>query len=314
LSDSFSDTTCFSFSLTNAKLDNNQLAVAYRLHALNENGIRGDTIHGILRTVELLTSMYPSVPLLELTTEQIRTCLFTYKEERNWTAKTFINKRQQLRSFFQFCIVRDFLNENPVSKIAKPKLPRPTPRFLTKEQVSQVFQSIRWIKWTYSIETIRNETIIATFIYTGIRLNELRNLTVSDVNLHSREVLIRHGKGDRDRLIPIHPSLFPYLANYIEQCTRLKQTSTWFFFGVRTRSRMNKKQIGFLCKKIGKQCGVTFTPHQLRHTFGRLSIDGGLGLYQVKEIMGHADVSTTQLYLSVSKEGLRKALSAVHLL
>lgn len=295
-------------------MDNNQLTIAYRLYALNELGIRRDTIQGILRTVGLLLDIYPSLSLLELSTEQIRTCLFTNKEERNWTAKTFVNKRQHLHSFFQFCIACSYLHENAVSKIAKPKLPRPIPRFLTKHQMSEIFQSIRWIKWTYDTEANRNEAMIATFTYTGIRLNELRNLTVSDVNLHSKEILIRHGKGDRDRLIPIHPYLLPYLTNYIEQCRRLKQTSMWFFFGVRSRSRMNKKQIGYVCKKIGKHSGVAFTPHQLRHTFGRLSIDGGLGIYQVKEIMGHADVSTTQIYLSVSKEGLRKALSVVQLL
>lgn len=170
------------------------------------------------------------------------------------------------------------------------------------------------IPWRYKLERSRNTAIIGTFIFTGLRLQELQKLRCDHVNVKTKTVLVVEGKGQKDRLVPIHPSLLPLLRTYLREKEEMGSRSEWIFSSVLSPAQLTKKNIRTVCQKVSKAAGIYFTPHMLRHTFARLSIEADLNIYKLKEIMGHEKISTTQGYLSISTESIRKAFEDIQLL
>lgn len=144
-----------------------------------------------------------------------------------------------------------------------------------------------------------------------MRLNELLHLRIIDVNLESQEIYIDKGKGGKNRTVPIHPQLSSVLRGFIKERNRRGKESKWFFTGIHSDKRLYEKNIAEICKKLSLKSGIKFTPHMLRHTFARLVCDANMNLFKLKEILGHSNVSTTQIYLSVSKEGIKKSLGCI---
>ena len=147
-----------------------------------------------------------------------------------------------------------------------------------------------------------------------MRLNELLNLKIEDINMQEKEIVVKKGKGRKERIIPIHNILFSVLQSYLIQRKKSSYESEWFFESLRAPTKMTAKTIHTICKKISKKSEEYFTPHNLRHAFARSLVNEGVGLYLVKELLGHTSISTTEIYLSVSKESLRKSFCHVALL
>ncbi|WP_459212020.1 tyrosine-type recombinase/integrase [Aquimarina rhabdastrellae] len=288
--------------------------VGFKRYALYEKEINTRTVKDIISITHKLFDFADTDSLKKLDTALIREFLYTQKEKRLWSARTFRNNRQYLKTFFEYCRTHGFIDENPISKINKPKIPKALPRFLTKEQVHSILFHTEFFEWRYHIEKTRNIAIIATFVFTGMRLNELIHLRMEDVNLETKEIIIHFGKGRKERIVPIYPKLMPILQKYLTAKKSIKQQSPWFFQSLRKPSKISSKTIQGFCNKISKASGIKFSPHPLRHTFARNAINAGVGLYMVKEMLGHSSVSTTEIYLSVSKKNLKEVFCGANLL
>ena len=289
------------------------LTQSFKRYALHEKELTPKTTKAIIRSVEKLCEKTGEENMKRLDTHTIREYLLSQKEDLLWSAKTFRNERQYLKSFFDWLVREDVLKSNPIDKIEKPKLPKNLPRFITKEQAMTILSHAQFFKWRYSFERVRNIALIAMFLMTGLRLNELINLRVQDIDFYSKEIFVKNGKGRKERIVPMYPRLESFLKAYNEERKILKNQSQWFFHSVKSDKRMTPKAIQTVCRKVSKESGVKFTPHMLRHTMARLSLDSGLGIYQVKELLGHASVSSTEIYSSVSKAGLKNAFCATQL-
>jgi site-specific recombinase XerD len=283
----------------------------FKRYALNEKGMRPRSCKAILSCMHDLCQFARSDDLRDLQEGMIREFLHAGREEKLWSAKTYRNRWQHMSTFFDWCVDRNFHKKNPLQKIGKPKLPQNLPRCLTQEQMQTVLNTVRWMNWTYSFSPIRNEAIISTFVFTGIRLNELLNLEMSDVNIRQGEILVRQGKNRKDRIVPIHPRLRRILENYVSEKKERLQPSQWFFTSIRSTAQLTAKNVQQMCLQVSTEAKVKFTPHMLRHTFGRLCIDQDFNIYKLKEIMGHTSVNTTQIYLSLSKEGIKRSFENV---
>jgi len=185
----------------------------FKRYALNEKGMRPRSCKAILSCMHDLCNFARSDDLKDLQEGMIREFLHTGREEKLWSAKTYRNRWQHMSTFFDWGVRRKFCKINPLKNIEKPKLPQNLPRCLTQEQMQTVLNTVRWMDWIYSFSPIRNEAIISTFVFTGIRLNELLNIEMSDVNIRQGEILIRQGKNRKDRIVPIHPRLRSQLEN-----------------------------------------------------------------------------------------------------
>lgn len=273
--------------------------------------MRPKSFKSIMATLRMLTDWAGTDEISRLDHNMIKDFLYWGKEEKLWEASTFRNHRQYLQSFFAWCIKQQLIKSNPIDGIEKPKLPKRVPRGLSKQDTQTVLNSARWYPWHYNSEALRNETILYTFTYTGLRLEELLGLEDTDINLKSREILVRQGKGQKDRVVPIHPKLAPILEGYNEG---RKYKSRHYFTGANSQLRLYPKDLQVVCRKLSAETGIKFTPHTLRHTFGRLCIEAGWSIYKIKEVMGHADISTTQRYLHASTENIKTTFDEIDLL
>ncbi|WP_075343743.1 tyrosine-type recombinase/integrase [Tenacibaculum agarivorans] len=283
--------------------------IGFKRYALYEKEITPKATQSIINSTKKLFEVTNIENLKDITTDIIRGYLYDQKEQRLWTAKTFRNKRQHLKSFFDYCVSHEYISKNPVEKIGKPKLPKTTPRFIKTQDLLFIIAHTELYPWRYEVERTRNNAIISTFLFTGMRLSELLNLQLTDVNIEEQEIIIKKGKGKKERIVPIHHKLLPQLKRYLKERKRCKNQSIWFFQSLKLPTQITPKTIHIICKKISKASGVKFTPHNLRHSFARGCMNSGLGLYQTKEILGHASVSTTEIYLSIAKNTLKKSFS-----
>lgn len=278
-----------------------ELLPQFKRYALAERGISPRTTTEIIATVHLVSKELANPTLRQMKTNAVREVLYKLKSERLWSPSTFINKRQYLKTFFQFCESYGYLDHNPIKKISKPKLPKRLPRFLSRQDVHKLLAYTDSINWRNQEEALRNRAIIRTFLFTGIRLSELLNLKQFQVNYEERQLFVSQGKGKKDRIIPIHQDLLPYLRAY----TRGKKPSLYFFTSLRSECPLTTKNLYRIIKKIRKESRVYFSPHMLRHTMAKNCIESNINPFALQAILGHADISTTQVYVSMSQSSIR---------
>ncbi|MEZ5196417.1 MAG: tyrosine-type recombinase/integrase [Bacteroidales bacterium] len=286
----------------------------FKQYCLIERGMTAKNHQSIIRNMKSLAEFAQTENVKKLDEGMIREFLMENSRKRGWSPKTFRTYLQNLSCFFGWCEKKGYITKNPTLRIEKPKLPKRLPRCLTKYQASTILNNASFYHWRYDIEKYRNEAIIYTFLFTGIRLQELLLLQMSDVNLEYGEITIIQGKGRKDRIVPIHPRLTIVFRRYLKERKRVGKCSKWFFTGIHSNKRLYEKNVREICSKISKQSGIKFSPHVLRHTFARLSIDANLNLFKLKEILGHSEVSTTQIYLSVSTESMKKSFNNLQLI
>jgi len=285
---------------------------SFKRFALHEKGMMPKTIREILAIVSSLSDELSNPTLKSVSTAKIREFLYQRKQDRMWSNKTFRNKRQYLKTFFDYCMREDFIKINPVEKIEKPKVPKRLPRCLNKQKLDSLLMHLDCYKWYNVLEEKRNKAIIRTFLFTGIRLNELLKLKTTSVNLAESEMIIFQGKGRKDRIVPIHPYLMPYLKSYHEM--KRKKPTTYFFSSIRSNKPLTENNLYRIVKDLRKVIGFHFAPHMLRHTFGKLSIEANLNPFKLKEIMGHSDIQTTQIYISVSHQNIKESFQKLELI
>ena len=136
----------------------------FKRYALYEKEITPKVTRSIIRSVAHFFDSTGVAHLQDANTELIRNYLYEQKEKRLWTAKTFRNRRQQLKTFFEFCLLHDYTGENPVNKIGKPKLAKTLPRFIDAKDTALIVAHTELYPWRYDIERIRNRAIISTFL------------------------------------------------------------------------------------------------------------------------------------------------------
>ena len=273
------------------------VAYSFKRYALHERGMRPNTEE-----------------IVRLDHGTVKAFLYWGREERAWEARTFRNHRQYLKSFFAWCVEQRMINENPVYDIGKPKLPQRLPRCLSREDTQKILSQVRWYPWTYKFEATRNETILYLLIFTGLRLQEMSDLEMTDLSLDSGEILVRQGKGQKDRIVPIHPRLRPVLKNYLAARRANRNHSRYFITGAKSEKPLDGKHVRTICQKLSRASSCYFTPHMLRNTFGRLTVESGWDVFKIKEVMGHSDITTTQGYLSVSTENIKSTFGELTLL
>lgn len=279
----------------------------FKRYCLYEKGIRPRTYKSIRTSLNLLQRYLKHDDLRKISTATLRSFLYTMREQRLWKPQTFRNHRTYLKLFFDWCHAIRMSPAKLVEPIEKPKLGKAIPRFLQKEDALKILKAVRFCKWHYKVEPPRNEALLATLIYTGLRIQEALNMRLVDVKLQSGELFIYGGKMRKDRIVPIHPELDSILSNYITARNQLYHNSEWLFAGVRG-GQLGQQAARRICRVVGNRIGIRFTPHQLRHTFGRIATESGIGLVEVMNIMGHSSLAAAKIYQSVATATLKKTI------
>jgi len=201
---------------------------------------------------------------------------------------------QALRAYFRF----EGADEE-AEKLKPPKVPRSLPKALTREEVKRLFSVIP--------PTRKRDRLIVLLLYgAGLRVSELCNLKRADVDLDRGLILVSGGKGAKDRVVPIPPFLNGVIKDYLKSRT---DDSEYLVVEERRekKDKLSPKTVWYLLKKYGEKAGIEVTPHRLRHSFATHMLERGVDIRAIQELLGHSNLSTTQIYTKVTVEHLRKA-------
>lgn len=285
----------------------------FRRHCTLEEGLRPRTVAMLEVCMKTFVARTGARSLPEVTHETLRDFFYEGRERHQWSYWHYVNHHKYLKKFLDWCVRRGYLESNPIEGIGKPKKPQSLPRRLSHSQAQSILYASLNHAWHYAFERHRNHTMIAVLLFAGLRAAELLELQLVDVDLESSVLLVRAGKGGKDRYVPVHHKLRYILKRYLKERERLGRTVPQLLVSSTQDRPLSYKAMRRACQTLSGATGIKFTPHCLRHTFGSVAIEQGMGLVQLKEIMGHGNVSSTMVYLRMSPQGLRKSLDRVEL-
>ena len=223
---------------------------------------------------------------------------------KNESARTVAHYLTVINSFYSFLVNEGIIKENPCTNIQAPKLPKKLPNYLTEEEIDKLLDVDLNSMFDY-----RNKAMLELLYATGLRITELVNLKINDVDLHNCFLRV-FGKGKKERIVPISDIAIKYLTIYINEYRDLilgSYISDSLFI---SNAKTNITRQGFF-KIIKKQCKLKgidkdVSPHVLRHSFATHLLKHGADLRIIQELLGHEDISTTQIYAHLVNEKLKK--------
>lgn len=229
-------------------------------------------------------------------------------KEKNMGSRTVGRHLSTLRSFFKFLTREGYLKTNPILVLSSPKLDKHLPQFLTEEEMIKLIDTVV-PKDDKDELRFRDRTILETFYSTGIRISELVGLNIDDIDFISCVVKIR-GKGKKERMVPIGDHAVSAIRKYLE--IRKQQTNALFLnkSGRRITDRGVRDIVGKYLRLASFRQGIS--PHTIRHSFATHLLNRGADLRSVQELLGHANLSTTQIYTHLTTERLKNVYNKAH--
>ncbi len=237
---------------------------------------------------------------------------------RGLSKRSMTRTLSAVRSFYRWMHRNELVEANPARAVGAPRLERYLPGYLDRAQIDLLFQTAEVRAWEGHFVDVRNLAILELFYSTGMRLSELQGLSRSDMDLVSQQVKVR-GKGRKERIVPIGDAATLALRNYEAKRDELIRSigapaDRMAVFLSRTGRRIGVRAVqkavtGFL-REIDEEAGLSV--HSLRHTFATHLLDAGADLRAVQELLGHASISTTQIYTHTSVERLKKVYQKSH--
>jgi integrase/recombinase XerD len=258
---------------------------------------------------------------VEATPDDLRSYL-TSLEVEGLAASTAARKLSALRQFFLFLFAEGVREDNPASLIDAPRVPRALPKTMSEAEVSRLLEftarKARDQNSKSAMNSVRFHCLLELIYATGLRVSELVGLKLGGVQGDDRFLLVR-GKGGRERLVPLGKSarraLDAYLELRLEQNTTGRQASPWLFPSSGAQGHLTRQYFAKELKTMAAAAGLDpsgISPHVLRHAFASHLLAHGADLRSVQQMLGHADISTTQIYTHVLEERLKALVQDHH--
>ena len=234
--------------------------------------------------------------------------------DRGYSATTVARKIASVKSFFSYLVDEGEVIRDPTERISTPRVGRTLPKALSVEEVERLLEAP--LKLT-TPEAMRDAAMLELLYASGLRVSELINLDTRDVNTSEQYVRCL-GKGSKERVVPLHQRAVDAVAAYVQESRpRLlgprKQEGVALFVN-RRGERLTRQGFWLILKGYGQQAGIkgSITPHTLRHSFATHLLAGGASLRNVQELLGHASISTTQVYTHLTTDQVREAYDEAH--
>lgn len=217
-----------------------------------------------------------------------------------------------IRTFFKYCVTEGIVKDDPTLLLETPKQKRALPDVLSFEEIEKLIQSIDLSK----PEGTRNKAMLETLYSCGLRVSELIGLRLSQLYLDLGFIRVI-GKGDKERLIPIGNSAVKYLEIYrdtVRSHVNIQKGNEDFVFLNNRGKKLSRVMVFYIIKSLAEAARIqkTVSPHTFRHSFATHLIEGGADLRAVQEMLGHASITTTEIYTHLDREFLRQTLSKFH--
>lgn len=276
-------------------------------YLLIDKNYSNNTIEAYRRDL-LLFSDYTDKHLNDINKEDVKKYLKHLKDSKH-KERSIARNLSSLKSFYKFLLINNIVNSTPLSGIVSFKLSKKLPNILTIDEVNKILDIKLDDNYSY-----RNKAMLELLYATGLRVSELVNLKIYDVDLED-DIVRTMGKGSKERIIPIGDYAKKALSSYLSiRYTFLKKEVTDYLFLNNHGRKMTRQGFFKILKKIIKEKNINkdISPHTLRHSFATHMINNGADLRTIQEFLGHSDISTTQIYTHVSNEQIKKNFSEYH--
>lgn len=287
----------------------------FRSYLKLERSLSGNSVEAYLGDIEKLVQYFQSLNqspnLKDISTADLK-AFISWLNELGMLASTQARVISGLKAFFTYLILEDVLVNNPMGLIEAPKLSRKLPDTLNINEINQLIDAIDASK----AEGMRNKAILEVLYGCGLRVTELTELKIS--NLFPQIEFIKViGKGNKERLVPIGGVALKLLDLYLTQVRvhmKIKKGNEDFIFLNRFGAKLSRISIFNLIKSLAITTGIkkTISPHTLRHSFATHLIEGGADLRAVQEMLGHASITTTEIYTHIDRDYLREVITHFH--
>lgn len=258
-----------------------------------------------------ILSYYKITNPSEITEDLIRKLIAKLKEQ-GLTARSLARILSAIRGFHRFLLSEEILKNDPLQSIDLPKLEKNLPDVLSVYEIDEILKQPD----ITDLLGLRDRAILETLYATGVRVSELINIKQSDLKIEEGMILV-YGKGAKERFVPIGRSALSWINEYQKKSrVRLMQkgkSKDYLFLNIRG-TKLTRDMIRKLVDKYAKLAGLSkkIHPHTFRHSFATHLLEGGADLRIVQEMLGHADISTTQIYTHIDREYLKEVHRTFH--
>lgn len=278
-----------------------------------EKGLSKSTQSAYKADLQQLTSFFKKNKIHsvhEITKQHLIDFLYIRKAQGN-SSSSLARKSASIRSFFKFLIRDNYISHNPAEILSTPKIWHLIPDVLTPEEMEKLLK----IPNEKERLGLRDKAILEFMYATGTRISEVASMKINDINKDVGFIRCK-GKGEKERIIPIGSKALRILEKYIkeERPVLLGKNSTEYLFVTSRGSRPTREALWHRIKRYVKSSGIKkqITPHTFRHSFATHLLAGGADLRAVQEMLGHTDISTTQIYTMVDRSRLKKVHREFH--
>lgn len=226
--------------------------------------------------------------------------------EDNYNPTSVMRKIASLRGFFKWFCANEYGTKNPAQTLEQPKLPKHLPKVMTIEELNQILNT----------NLTEEETLIVELLYgCGLRVSELVNLQLNNIDIKSKYIQC-FGKGSKERIVPFGEKAKVALKKYLKVrdliILKNKLVDNKILFLKDDGKQITRQDVYNFIKKQGEKIHKHISPHTLRHSFATHLLENGADLRVVQELLGHSDVSTTQLYTHITKKRLKEVYFAIN--
>ena len=213
-----------------------------------------------------------------------------------------------IKAFYKFLLLEKRIQDDPTENLQTPKKWERVPKALSVSDVKDLLDA------TFSPKTaLRDSSMLELLYSSGLRVSELVNIKLGDIHFDAGFIRVL-GKGSKERIVPVNLRALEKIKDYSEKERPeiLKKKQSPYLFVTRCGRSMTRQRFWQTLKAIGKQSGVELSPHTIRHCFATHLLEGGADLRSLQKMLGHADISTTQIYTKVTTDRIKKVYKTYH--
>ena len=285
----------------------------FRYHLQTDKRLSANTISAYMTDLELYGEFlvkYQGLKDITFVTEEHINKYIASLKRADLSKQTISRKIIAIREFHKFLYSEKIADTDPAKFIDLPKPSKPLPVVLSKEEMNKMLESIE----TDTPLGLRNKAMIETLYASGLRISELVGLSIADIHLREKYIVVV-GKGDKERMVPLGDMAIIALRNYIEKGRPFlsKKPGNTLFYNYQGNP-ISRQSLYKYIVKLAQDNGILkeISPHTIRHSFATHLLEGGTDLRIVQELLGHEDISTTQIYTHIDRLRLKEMYEHTH--
>ncbi len=225
--------------------------------------------------------------------------------DKKYTPRSITREIASIKGFFKWLSVNEIIKHNPALSIEQPKLPKRLPKVLSMKEISELLEINM---------SVIDKAILELLYAAGLRVSELSDIQISNIDLNSKYIRCI-GKGSKERIVPIGNKACIAIKKYLKErdyYIKKFNLNTKYLFIKENGKKLTRQDVYVFIRELGKNINKNISPHTIRHSFATHLLENGADLRVVQELLGHSDVSTTQLYTHISKKRLKEIYFSIN--